>query len=85
MLNRSTGLNHRQLGLLAHAARHPDAEYTIRSHTTSHRVAYATARADLFRLAELGLLEQRRIGRKTFVFRVPPNLETRLRSFGAGQ
>ena len=83
MLNRSTGLNHRQLGLLAHAARHPDAEYTIRSHTTSHRVAYATARADLFRLAELGLVEQRRIGRKTFVFHVPPNLETRLRSFAA--
>ena len=84
MLKRSTNLNHRQLSLLAHAIRHPDFEYTIRSHTTSHRVAYATARADLFRLAELGLLDQRRIGKKTFVFRVPPDLENRIRSFAVG-
>ena len=84
MLKRSTDLNHRQLSLLAHAIRHPDAEYTIRSRTTSHRVAYATARADLFRLAELGLLDQRRIGKKTFVFRVPPDLENRIRSFAVG-
>ncbi len=84
MLKRSTDLNHRQLGLLAHAMRHPESEYTIRSHTTSHRVAHATGRADLFRLAALELLEQRRIGRKTFVFRAPPDLENRIRSFAAG-
>ena len=84
MLNQATDLNHRQLSLLAHAIRHPDAEYTIRSHTTSHSVAYATARADLFKLAEVGLLEQRRIGRKTFVFRAPPGLEGRIRSFAGG-
>ena len=84
MLTQATDLNHRQLSLLAHAIRHPDTEYTIRSHRTSHSVVYATARADLFRLAELGLLERRRIGRKTFVFRVPPNLEERIRSFAAG-
>ena len=84
MLKRATDLNHRQLSLLAHAIRHPDAEYTIRSHGTSHSVVYATARADLFRLAEVGLVERRRIGRKTFVFRAPPNLEERIRSFAAG-
>jgi len=82
MLRRSTNLNHRQLALLSHAVRHADAEYTIRSHRTSHRVVYATARADLFRLAELNLLERRRIGRKTFVFRVPPDLHHRIRSLG---
>ena len=82
MLRRSSSLNHRQLALLAHAIRHPDAEYTIRSHKTSHQVVYATARADLFRLAELELLERRRIGNKTFVFRVPPDLEHRIRSLG---
>ncbi|MCY4220614.1 MAG: Fic family protein [Thiotrichales bacterium] len=80
MLRRSTNLNHRQLALLAHAVRHADAEYTIRSHRTSHRVVYATARADLFQLAELNLLERRQIGRKTFVFRVPPNLHHRIQS-----
>ena len=83
MLKRSTDLNHRQLSLLAHAIRHPDSEYTIRSHTTSHRVAYATGRADLFRLAELELLDQRRVGKKTYVFRVPPDLENCIRTFAA--
>lgn len=85
MLKRSTDLNHRQLSLLAHAIRHRDAEYTIRSHTTSHRVAYATARADLFRLTELELLERRRIGRKTFVFRAPADVEERIQSFASDE
>ena len=48
--------NHRQLALLSHAIRGADAGYTFRSHQTSHRVAYATARADLLELEELGLL-----------------------------
>ena len=85
MLRRSTDLNHRQLALLAHAVRHPDAEYTTRSHQTSHDVAYATARADLFRLAELGFMDQRRIGRRTHVFRAPPDLEARLESLGPAE
>ena len=74
MLRRSSDLNHRQLALLAHALRHPGAEYTTRSHRTSHAVAYATARADLFRLAELEWLERRRVGRRDNVFRAPPDL-----------
>ena len=78
VLRRSTDLNHRQLALLAHALRHPDAEYTTRSHRTSHDVAYATARADLFRLEALGLLDRRRVGRKAHVFRAPADVETRL-------
>ena len=78
-LKRSTDLNQRQLALLAHAIRHPDAEYTIRSHMTSHAVAYATARADLFRLAELGLLERRRVGRRNYLFWPPPDLADRAR------
>ena len=78
-LKRSTDLNHRQLALLAHALRHPNAEYTIRSHMTSHSVAYATARADLFRLADLGLLERRRVGRRSYLFFPPPDLDDRTR------
>ena len=73
----------RQLALLAHAIRHADAEYTIRSHSESHRVSCATAWADLFRLAELMLLERRKIGRKTMVFRVPRELDRRRESLHA--
>ena len=40
---------------------------------TSHSVAYATARADLFRLADLGLLERRRVGGRN-LFWAPPTL-----------
>ena len=78
-LKRSTDLNQRQLALLAHALRHPNAEYTIRSHMTSHSVAYATARADLFRLADLGLLERRRVGRRSYLFFPPTDLHDRVR------
>ena len=78
MLRNRTDLNHRQLALLAHAVRHPDWEYTTRSHMTSHNVVYATARADLFQLAELGLLDRRRRGRKLNVFLTPPDLEARI-------
>ena len=78
-LKRSTDLNQRQLALLAHALRHPNAEYTIRSHMTSHSIAYATARADLFRLADLGLLERRRVGRRSYLFFPPTDLDGRTR------
>ena len=84
-LKHSTDLNHRQLALLAHAVRHPDGEYTTRSHQTSHDVAYATARADLFRLAELGLLDRRRIGGRTYVFHAPRDLEARLESLAPAE
>ena len=79
-LRQATDPNHRQLVLLAHAIRHPDAAYTIREHRTSHGVACATARADLLRLAELGLLDRRRSGKKTNVFDAPPDLEDRIHS-----
>lgn len=77
-LKRSIDLNHRQLALLAHALRHPGAEYTIRSHQTSHAVAYATARADLLRLADLGLLERRRAGSRRNLFWAPADLAERV-------
>lgn len=77
-LKRSTDLNHRQLTLLAHAIRRPGAEYTIRSHQTSHAVAYATARADLLRLADLGLLERRRAGSRRNLFWAPADLAERV-------
>lgn len=57
-----SGINHRQLALLSHALRKSNADYTINSHKVSHRVAYGTARADLLKLTQMGLLSQRTVG-----------------------
>ncbi len=57
-----SGINHRQLALLSHALRKPNADFTINSHRVSHRIAYATARADLLNLVRIGILKQRKIG-----------------------
>jgi Fic family protein len=76
-LRASHSLNHRQLALLIHALRHPDALYTIRSHQTSHRVVYQTARTDMLGLADQNLLDVRKIGRK-LTFTPKTNLEARL-------
>lgn len=70
-LKSRTELNHRQLALLSHALRHRGAEYTIQSHRNSHRVAYATARADLRRLADLGYLAEGRRG-NACIYRLAP-------------
>lgn len=77
-LKRTPGLNHRQLALLAHALRHPDAEYTVRSHQTSHSVAHGTARTDLLRLADGGFLEHSRAGRRKSVFFPATDLPDRI-------
>ena len=58
------GLNHRQLALMSHALRHPEAVYTFESHRNSHNVAYQTARTDLLDLEALGLLERSKVGRQ---------------------
>lgn len=78
-LRNSSRFNYRQLALLSHAVRHPGTHYTIRSHQTSHNVAYATARSDLLDLAESDLLVQRRRDKKTLVFFAAPDLQHRLR------
>ena len=70
-------INHRQKALLAHALKHRDAVYSIQSHCRSHGVAYATGRADLLNLCQLGLLTQFRQG-KAFRFRAPDDLSSRL-------
>jgi len=70
-------LNHRQVALLGHALRHAGHGYTVESHRRSHQVTPQTARTDLLKLAELGLLERNKRGR-AFLFRTPADLETRL-------
>jgi len=70
-------INHRQKALLAHALKHRNAVYSIQSHCRSHGVAYATGRADLLALCQLGLLAQSVQG-KAFRFRPPEDLPARL-------
>jgi Fic family protein len=59
-------LNHRQLAVLNHILRHPDARVTIEGHQTSHRVVYQTARTDLLGLARRGFMVQGKIGKKLY-------------------
>ena len=76
-LLQDTNLNHRQLAVIGHALRNPDAEYTFRSHMTSHRVVYESARSDLLELEGMGLLARIQMGRQ-FVFRPARDLSDRL-------
>lgn len=80
LLKNVSWLNHRQIALLSHAIRHPNKEYSIRSHRVSHDVAYATSRADLFGLAKKKLLIPKQLGGKTYTFISPRDLEKRLRA-----
>ena len=56
-------LNHRQVSLLSHALRNPDAAYTIKSYQNTNNVVYETARADLQYLEKMNLLIKRQTGR----------------------
>lgn len=67
-LMRTGDFNHRQAALLEDALRHPQAQYMIRGHANRHNVVYQTARTDLLALAEVGLLDQQRIGRAYHFF-----------------
>ncbi len=70
-LLRDTDLNHRQIALLSHAMQHVDAEYSFRSHQTSHRIAFQTARTDLLDLVERGFLIRIKRGKRYFFVPVP--------------
>ena len=75
------GVNSRQIALLDHAIRHPDASYEIAVHQGYHAISYPTARADLLALADRGLLVHRKVGRK-LVFFVADDLDRRLHGRG---
>jgi Fic family protein len=59
----SRRFNHRQLALLEHAIKNPDAQYTVASHGRSHNVVAQTARTDLHALEKEGLLVRTFAGR----------------------
>jgi len=70
-------LNHRQLALLSDALRTPGRRYTYTSHAVSHGVTEETARTDLSDLAERGLLQRVKTGRR-HVYVAAPDLAGRL-------
>ena len=72
-------LNPRQLALLIHALKTEEASYTVDSHRRSHGVSYETARSDLFKLVQQGLLEARKSAR---AHRFVPALQLRQKLSG---
>jgi Fic family protein len=78
LLKGSAELNHRQLAVLGGALRNPGESHSFAAHATSHGVTHETARTDLTMLAERGLLEKVRMGRR-FSFVAPSDLAERLK------
>lgn len=72
-----TKFNHRQRALLSHALKHPQYNYTVKGHQTSHNVTYQTARTDLLELEKMGLLESSK-HKRTWIYRPVEDLEERL-------
>ena len=74
----ATVLNYRQTALIEHMHKHPGMSYTIESHRRSHNVTYQTARTDLLKLAECGLMQYVKRGR-AFIFTPAVDFDERLR------
>ncbi len=81
--NRFGLLNARQEGLVLRAMDHPGEAFTIESHREAHDLAYATARADLLRMEQIGLMRKRQAG-KGFVFEPAPDWRDKLMRLGEG-
>lgn len=77
VLEHDSGINYRQRSIISHALAHPELEFRIREHQTTHNVVYATARADLLGLVERGFLRKESRG-KAFVFVAVADLTERL-------
>ena len=78
LIHGTDGFNHRQLGLLSDALRHPERTYSLGGHADIHRVTHETARSDLSLLTERGLLTRRKLGRE-YIFEPAPDLPERLK------
>jgi Fic family protein len=79
LLKADIAVNQRQVALLGHALRSPDAIYTFGAHASTHGVTHETARSDLTGLERRGLLERHRRGRE-YRFTAPSDLSDRLRA-----
>jgi Fic family protein len=70
ILQKSEGLSLRQAEIIKSLIKKPDKPITIKEIVETYRVAYGTARNDLFRLEELGYLIKQKSGKEyIFIFR----------------
>ena len=70
ILQRGEGLSLRQTEIVKSLIKNPDKPITIKEIVETYRVAYGTARSDLFRLEELGYLTKQKSGKEyIFIFR----------------
>jgi len=81
--NRFGFLNSRQEDLVLRAMDRPEEAFTIESHREAHDLAYATARSDLLRMEQIGLMRKRQTG-KSYVFEPAPDWKEKLRRLGEG-
>lgn len=56
-------LNYRQIALINRALKKPDAVFFVKSHKGAHSITYETARTDLLKLVDLGILDKTTIGK----------------------
>jgi len=70
-------LNYRQIALINRALKSPDAVFYVESHRGSHNVTYDTARTDLLKLVDMGLLDKTKTG-KAFSFSATSDLNEKL-------
>ena len=73
------GLNYRQYELLQHAVSHPNAIYTIKYQKNVHKVAYQTARTDLFILKQKGFLKEIKLQGKEAGFTLSENIGKKIK------
>lgn len=81
LARRSQAFNYRQMALLGHALGDKYSQFTVSSHANSHNVSPQTARNDLVKLVELGLLTEMKAGRGS-IYYTADDLETRLANLG---
>jgi len=71
-------LNFRQLAIVRHAMKRPRFVYTIESHRKLNNISYATARSDLLKLSDAGLLDLRKGPKRLTLFVSPADLQQRI-------
>jgi Fic family protein len=85
LVERYPHLNLRQRTMISHLLRHPTHRCTVKEHEGEFRIAYNTARADLYELEDIGLLvkSKQKVGREQ-VFQAAQNLSKQLSKLSRG-
>ena len=73
-------LNYRQMAALGRAVKDESVIFTVESHRGAHSITYETARTDLLRMVELGLLEKSKRG-KAFIFTPNNQLQSQIEGY----